>query len=35
MYGSNATDFFALKAELDPEKTLCNEFLERTFRACG
>jgi len=31
MYGQNARDFFELKRELDPNLTLRNAFLERTF----
>ena len=31
MYGAQAEEFFAVKAEVDPDGILCNEFLDRTF----
>jgi decaprenylphospho-beta-D-ribofuranose 2-oxidase len=31
MYGTRAEEFFAVKAEVDPDGILCNEFLETTF----
>jgi decaprenylphospho-beta-D-ribofuranose 2-oxidase len=31
MYGDHAVEFFRLKAELDPDGVLRNDFLERTF----
>lgn len=31
MYGDHAVEFFRLKQELDPDRILSNDFLERTF----
>ena len=31
MYGDHAVEFFRLKRELDPNRVLQDDFLERTF----